>query len=46
MLNMAKLSWFLVKNDPKEHHAFPGGGGDTLNVEVIGMLVRNAFGKP
>ena len=24
----------------------PGGGGATLNVEVIGMLVGNFFGKP
>ena len=23
-----------------------GGGGGTSNVEVIGMLVRNFFGKP
>ena len=24
----------------------PGGGGGTFNVEVIGMLVGNVFGKP
>ena len=23
-----------------------GGGGGTLNAEVIGMLIRNVFGKP
>ena len=37
----------LCLNDSSQITKNPGGGGGgTLNVEVIGMLVENFFGKP